>query len=125
MPTTTERSLSGDLQLPRVLVTSIAQVARQQILDGLGLWQGEWFLDQLAGFPWAQRVLGIKNPNVTQIQALLRQFLLSVANVVSVVASATFDVTRRAFSYTYTASLSNGQQLVGGSGQSPTITGSP
>jgi hypothetical protein len=122
---TTARTATGDLQLPRIIVTDIAQVARQTIIDGLSLWESEWFLDQNAGFPWAQRVFGIKNPNQVQIAALLRQFLLSVPNVVTATATIFLNGAQRAFSYTFSANLANGQKVTGATGQLPQVTGSP
>lgn len=100
-------------------------MALQTIVDGLALWQGEWFLDTNAGFPWAQRVFGVKNPNSTQIQALLRQFLLSVPSVVSVVASAFIDRVKRQFAYTFSATLNTGQTITGGSATPFQVTGAP
>lgn len=119
------RTISGDLQIPRVLVTDPAQVARQTIIDKLSVWQGEWFLDQNVGFPWVQKVLGIKNPNITEIKALLRQTILSVPGVVEVAASATFNRSKRSFSYSFAATLNTGQTIKGGSGTPFTISGAP
>lgn len=122
---TTARTASGDLVLPRQIVTDFASCVRQAIIDGLSLWLGEWFLDTSVGFPWAQRIFGIKNPNQTQLQALFRQFLLSIAGVVAVVASVTINRPARQFSYSFVATLNNGQTITGGSGQPFTISGAP
>lgn len=122
---TAARTTTGDLQLPRVVVTDFASCVLQSILDGLALWQGAWFLDTSAGFPWAQRVFGIKNPSTTQLSALFRQFLLSVPGVVSVTASANLNRAQRAFSYTFAATLNTGQVISGGSATPFTISGAP
>ena len=122
---TTARTETGDLVLPRVIVTDFASCVRQQILDGLSLWLGEWFLDTSQGFPWAQRIFGIKFPNSTQVSALFRQFLLSIDGVASVVAQASIDGRTRQFSYSFQATLTNGQQVTGGSGQAFQVSGSP
>jgi hypothetical protein len=119
---TTLRTATGDLALPRVIVTDPAQVARQTILDGLALWQGEWFLDQNAGFVWLV-VLGQKVTNSGQLVSMLRAFLWSVAGVTSVNATATFDRGKRHFSYQYTVGLNTGQQIKGGSGTPAYIVG--
>jgi hypothetical protein len=95
----------------------------QAIRDILGLWLGEWFMDQSVGFPWLQRVLGLTNPNVTQIAALIQQAILAAPYVISVKASSTFDRTRRAFSYFFAAQLDTGQVVTGGSAQAFQVTG--
>ena len=119
------RTPSGDLQLPRVLVTDPAQVARQTIIDRLSLWQGEWFLDTTSGFPWFQQVLGRKAPNVTRIVKLLRQALLDVPGVVAVAASVAINRQLRTFGYSFVASLDSGVRITGGTGVPTAITGSP
>ena len=128
-PTTTLRTAGGDLVIPRVIVSDIASVARQQIIDGLGLFRGEWFLNRNDGFPWFQTLFGVKLTSTAQINQALRQFLLSVPNVVSVVASSVLDGARRLFTYTFEAFLSNGLTLAASSngGIVPiiTITGAP
>lgn len=121
--TTFARTATNDLALPRVLVTDPASVALQTILDIFGLWQGEWFLDQLAGFPWAQQVLGIKNPNVVHIEQFLREAIMAAPFVVSVTANATFNQSLRSFSYSFVAQLDTGQQVVGGSNQAFHVVG--
>lgn len=123
---TTLRTPGGDLVIPRVIVTDLASVVRQQILDGLDLFRGEWFLDQNAGFPWFQLVFGKKLTSTGQINQALRQFLLGVPGVASVVASSTLDGARRFFAYSFEGFLTNGLTLQGDS-QGPTvnITGAP
>ena len=122
--TTTLRTAGGDLVIPRVIVTDRAAVARQKILDGLNLFKGEWFLNQLDGFPWFQSVFGVKLVNATQVAALLRKFLLGVPYVGSVVASSNFDRVRRNFDYNFNAFLTNGLGQLQGAGSSagaPTV----
>jgi hypothetical protein len=114
---TTQRTLSGDLQLPRVILTDPATVAVQSIKDILALWEGDWFLDTGAGFPWLQSVLGVKNPNVTEIKGLLQQAIMFAPYVVSVTAVAVFNTALRAFFYTFQATLNTGQIITGGSNQ--------
>jgi hypothetical protein len=112
---TTARTLSGDIVIPRVLITDPAQVALQTIKDILGLWQGEWFMDTGAGFPWLQQVLGVKNPNVTQIKGLLERAIKTAPYVVSVSAQVFFNPAARAFAYTFSAPLNTGEVITGGS----------
>ena len=115
--TTTLRTSTGDLSLPRAIVTDPAQVACQTINDGLRLWRTSWFLDQSAGFPWLQ-VLGQKVVNASQLKGLLRKFLLSVPGITQVFATATFDRPGRSFSYDYSATF-NGTTIIKGSSSSP------
>jgi hypothetical protein len=121
--TTTLRTLTGDLALPRVIVTDPASVAVQTINDGLALWQGSWFLDTAAGFPWLQ-LLGQKIVNSNQIVQALRTFLLSVPGIVSVKATATFDRVARSFSYAYTCTFNPNVQIAGSSTAPAAVQGS-
>jgi hypothetical protein len=114
--TTFLRTDEGDLAIPRVIVTDPGQCARQQAIDILALWASEWFLDQSIGFPW-QSLLGLKIVNTTQIEALLKQAILSVTGVTSVTAQVQFNRTQRAFSYNFSATLNTGAILTGGSNQ--------
>ncbi len=52
-PTTGDLSTAGGLSL----VEGVAAVA-QRLRGRLGLGQGEWFADTLAGIPWVQEILG-------------------------------------------------------------------
>ena len=112
---------TGDLLIPRVLVADPAECARQQCVDVLGLWQGEWLLDQGIGFPWGD-LLGIKIVSTAKIQALLEQAIRSVTGVVGVTVQSTFDRARRAFAYNFQAPLNSGAILSGGSNQPFRVT---
>jgi hypothetical protein len=118
---TTLRTAGGDLVLPRVVVTDPASCAVQTIRDGLAIWQGSWYLDTAYGFAWLF-FLGQKIVSDNQIVAALKAFLMSVPGIVSVVATATFDRTARAFSYTYQATFNPDVIITGGSGQPAAIS---
>jgi hypothetical protein len=118
---TTLRTSGGDLVLPRVIITDPAACAVSAINDGLALWRGSFYLDLNAGFPWLQ-FLGQKIVSDNQIVAALKAFLMSVPGIVSVVATATFDRTARAFSYTYQATFNPDVIITGGSGQPAAIS---
>lgn len=120
---TTLRTASGDLVFPRVIVTDPATVALISIRDILGLWLNSWFLDTLAGVPWVQKILGVKNPNLTDVQSTLRKAILSAPYVISVTATALFNSSTRDFSYNFSARLDTGQTIVGGSSQAFHIQG--
>jgi hypothetical protein len=121
---TSARTNSGDLVIPRVIVTDFNTCVLQRVRDGLGLWALEWFLDQSAGFPW-WRILGQKNISATEAAAFIRQFLLSVEGIVSVTATAMVNATARSFAYAFQAQLNSGAVLTGGSGQAFKVTGGP
>ena len=120
--TTTLRTATGDLVVPRVIVRDPAMVAVQTIRDGLNLWAGSWFLDLSTGFPWLM-FLGVKVLNSNQLVAALRAFLLSVPGIVSVIANANFNRTARAFSYQYAATFNSGAIILGGSGAQANLQG--
>lgn len=117
------RTQSGDLLFPTLgsgqsaLVTDPGEQCAITLQDKLSFWLGEWFLDTSQGVPWLQ-VLGIKNPNVNAIRAMLRSIIQGTPPVVSVdELQALYTPSRRSFAYTFSASLATGQVLTGGTGQ--------
>lgn len=120
---TTARTANGDIALPRVIVTDLASCVRQSILDGLGLWLGEWFLDTNAGFPWLQKILGVKTPDPARLGQLITSFILGVQGVATCTANATYDGQKRAFFYSFTATLDNGQILTRNTNGEFNVTG--
>ena len=117
MSTTLRDPVTADLTVPRVILGApssqgqqFADVVAQTIRDGLGLWLGEFFLDQSQGFNWPG-ILGVKSPVPSRCARLFRDFLLGVPGVVSVSAVSAFVGATRAFTYSFTATLSNGQVL--------------
>ena len=113
--TTTLRTSSGDLVLPRVLVTDIASVAAQTIQDTLSLWRTEWFLDQNQGFPWAQNILGVRFVTTSQINSQIKNAILGVPNVVTVIVQSTFDRVKRNLAFNFVAKINTGQFVSGDS----------
>ena len=132
---TTARTASGDLALPRVIVTDLARVVRQTIIDGLDLWLGEWFLDQGnpavppvaggPGFPWLQKILGIKTPQPARLAQLVTDFILTVQGVAAVTANATYNGGKRAFDYTFSANLDDGTILTRTNAGDINVAGGP
>jgi hypothetical protein len=111
------RSASGDLAVPLAIQTDPGTYTSWKIQDELGLWLGEWFIDVTVGFPWVNRVLGLKNPSLSQIRALLRQAILETPLVVSLVdLNLSLNPKTRALAYAFRAFLQNGAQVTGGTG---------
>lgn len=69
---------NGDI----VFVTGIDAI-EQDIRLALGLFQGEWFLDETAGVPYYQSILGQKF-NLLVVREIFRQQLLARAGVLEV-----------------------------------------
>jgi hypothetical protein len=59
---------------------AIAQAIRCRLLT----FRGEWFLDESLGLPYFDEVLGLKPPRVTVARALVRDEILKVPGVTSV-----------------------------------------
>lgn len=113
----------GDMVLPRVVVTDFNNVMRQKIIDVLNLWRGEWFLNTLDGFPWAQQVLGTKSINAAFVGGLLTKAILGIQGVATVTANASYNGSTRGFDYTFSAKLNSGAFITGGSGAVAQIVG--
>lgn len=112
-PTTFARS-GADIAIPLAIQTDPATVASIQISDALKMGLGEYFADQTQGFPWVQQVLGVKNPVIAAITALIRSAILAIENVATVIdVSVTFSVHTRTFSYTWDAVLADGTTIDG------------
>lgn len=60
------------------LVNSSACVA-QAVLTALKLFQGEWFLDNTAGMPWVEKVLGFNTQDVYDLA--IKSLVLSMQGV--------------------------------------------
>ena len=112
----------GDLVLPRQIISGNAAI-RQNLIDTLNLWRGEWFLNTSDGFPWAQEVLGTKQINAAFVGGLITKALLGIQGVATVTANASFNGSTRNFDYSFTAKLNNGAFITGGSGAVAQIVG--
>lgn len=55
----------------------------QLVETTLRLWQGEWYLDLLAGTPWLQQILGVFNLK-SVVDMILQGVILSVPGVDSI-----------------------------------------
>ncbi len=99
---------SGNL----ILVTGILEV-RQKIITRLRFFLGEWFLDTRLGFPYFERVLGVK-ATLVEAEQLFRQVILSTPGVIEVLSFTTsFDNVSRAYSLGFKARSTDGVITVG------------
>lgn len=72
------------------------------------LWQGSWFLDINAGFPYLQQILGQKPRDLTAIGGLFRATALSVPDVVSTQLDVAYDGSSRELTVAFESKLSDG-----------------
>lgn len=102
------------------IVTDPLQVAQIKLNSSLLMTLGEWAFDTGKGFAW-QLVRGQKNPNLSIIRSMLRNYLLSIATVVAVLElSVTFDRRLRDFQYSAQVTIDTGQTvMIGSSASSP------
>jgi hypothetical protein len=121
------RTTSGDLDFSThtlVIKTDPVVCAAWDLQDKFSLGLGEWFLDTSQGIPYLS-VLGVKNPDLSAIRAMLRAVILSVPPIVSVQElSVTLNPKTRALAYNFRATADTGQVITGGAGQ-PFIVSPP
>lgn len=105
---------SGDLS------TVILDAAiRQNLLQRLQLFLGEWFLDTTSGVPYYQTIL-VKNPNLDVVQATLKDVILSTNGIESLNSfKFEYDNSLRTLTVAFEAKSTNGtvinvQTQVGG-----------
>ncbi len=116
--TTFLQTSEGDIDVTNgrlTLLTGIEEKA-QKINNRLGLFRGEWFLDQRVGTLWWERILGIKNPDLLVVKRVLRAGILSVPGIVDVQGEEVSFVNRQFF-YGYVAIDDEGNQIPGGVGE--------
>ncbi len=69
------------------------EAVAQSIETRLLLWQGEWFLDNTVGMPWAQSVLGY---HTGLYDTIIKSYILATVGVVSIVSySSVFNPEKR------------------------------
>ena len=88
-----------------------ANAIAQYIKTQLWFWQGEWYLDQLEGFPYYSKVL-IKNPSLENIKELYRKVIIDAPGIARVdrleleINSAT-----RTLNVTFSATTNDGERI--------------
>jgi len=70
--------INGDL----VFVYNDDQL-RQQVIQKLKVFKGEWFINRLEGLDYYEYIL-VKNPNISLIEASIRYAVLSVPGVYNI-----------------------------------------
>lgn len=80
----------------------------QDILQKMRLFLGEWFLNNKIGVPYLQRIF-IKNPKISEIEAVFINLILSVSGVDSLIDfSLDVDYANRSFSINFSAQTTRG-----------------
>lgn len=76
----------GDLEIKNgnLQLTNGDDAVRQHLQQRLRTFLGEWFLDLDVGVPYFQDIL-VKNPNVNQVDGILKQTILTTPGVVELV----------------------------------------
>jgi hypothetical protein len=117
------RSITGDLSLTvgsnglknLTVVQSLGQCTATKLQDRFRLALGTWFLNTLEGVPWLQVVL-VKNPSIPAIRQLFTAIILGTPGISSMQELVfNYNEGARNLAYTFTALLTNGQTLSGGS----------
>lgn len=74
--------VTGDLKLPIQIVRGVDAYA-QRLRARLRFFKGEWFLDKRQGMPYFEAIL-VKNPDISLIQSIFRQAVLSTPGTQSI-----------------------------------------
>ncbi|TQE99506.1 MAG: hypothetical protein FKY71_08345 [Spiribacter salinus] len=104
--------VDGDIVVSGGAIDTVVDQAatRQRLVQKLRLWQGEWFLNTAAGFPWLQQILG-QTPRPEVVSSLLRQLIEDDSGVRNVTElDLQYGGTSRELTATFTALLTNGQE---------------
>ena len=105
---------TGDMSFGQSSVNFFVDVPRavaQCIQTTLKLWQGEWFIDQSAGVPWAQNVLGKNTAGYYDL--VIQHAITGVPGVVNLVSySSSLDRATRALTVRVTVNTLYSQNQV-------------
>lgn len=104
-----------DIAIPMAIQRDPATCAMIKINDQLQLGLGEWFIDTSQGFPWLQKVFGIKNPPIASISAMIRKVILGTPGIIIVnELNVSYDPSGRVLYYPFKATLNTGAVIKGG-----------
>ena len=101
----------GDLQLTYEDDGTSAALAQEATIR-LRLFLGEWFLNEGLGLPYFE-VVFVKNPNPSQIRALVRAELLRIKGMASVEAAELFYTGARAATLAFSGRATSGAAVAG------------
>ena len=91
------------------LTASLSEEVQQNLWLRFQFFLGEWFLDQRAGVPWFQQILGIKNSDANVSQILQR--VITTCPGVATLTSFALNRSGRTAAPTFACTLNNGQVL--------------
>lgn len=76
---------ADDVQIRQgdIVMVDEPQATRQRLEQKLRLWQGEWFLNTGAGFPWLSEILG-KRPRPEVVRSLIFDLVTTDPGVKSI-----------------------------------------
>lgn len=101
----------GDLVIPVETVTGNEAIA-QRVRVRLHLIAGEWFADERLGIPYMRDILGVKNPNIAAIKALIERAVKETPGVLRVDnLEAVFSAETRSLSVSFEAVADDGTPL--------------
>jgi len=113
------QTTSGDLDLSANNLTVVTDpgIETAQKLRNLFLSvQGEWFLDTSLGIPYFQYIWGVKNPNLGVVGQIFKR-TIQAAPYVANISSFTLNLdAKRQLHFYFSAVLTNGQVVEGGTG---------
>lgn len=100
----------GDLVLNNgdLVINSGVEAVRQNIIQKLKTYLGEWFLDNRIGVPYYEQIL-IKNPKQGNVDAIFQNVILSTPGVLSLDRYRTvFDTTQRRYELSFHVTTTEG-----------------
>jgi hypothetical protein len=100
-----------DLSTNNLVIITGDDALVQHLRSRLRFFRGEWFLNELIGFPYWTDVF-IKDPNLTAIRSFYRQTILTTPGIDSISKlDLDFDRAARQLSVTFTAVKDDGEIL--------------
>lgn len=97
------------------LTTGNTEALAQKIEARLLLFRGEWFLDQSAGVPYVQRILGKTQVDIADVNGIFRSTILETEGVAEIVSFTTdYGNAARTYSITFEVRVESGETANGG-----------
>lgn len=103
-----------DFQNGDFVIATNGEATAQRLEQKFKLWQGEWFLDYDAGFPWLTEIFDEVRPSDEFLQTLFQTEIESDPDVKSLdEIELNFEGIGRVLSVTFSATLKSDEQLTG------------